>query len=74
MNAADAMRHPQLGRLVADLEGALGERLVSVVLYGSAARGDYQEKTSDFNLLLVLRDLEPAPLEALSPARRRWRP
>jgi len=72
MNAADAMKHPRLGRMVADLKGALGGGLVSVVLYGSAARGDYQEKTSDFNLLLVLRDLEPATLEALSPALRRW--
>ena len=72
MNAADAMRHPQLEKLVANLKGALGDGLVSVVLYGSAARGDYQEKTSDFNLLLVLRDLGPATLEALAPALRRW--
>ena len=72
MNAADAMKHPQLDRMVADLKGALGGGLVSVVLYGSAARGDYQEKTSDFNLLLVLRDLDPATLEALAPALRRW--
>ncbi len=70
--AADAMRHPLLEKMVADLKGALGGGLVSVVLYGSAARGDYKQKTSDFNLLLVLRDLEPATLESLSGPLRRW--
>ena len=72
MTASDAMKHPQLERMVADLEAAVGGSLVSVVLYGSAARGDFHEKTSDFNLLVVLRDLEPATLEALAPAMHRW--
>jgi len=62
---------PTLTRMVGDLT-ALGSRLRSVVLYGSAARGDFHRKTSDFNLLLVLEDLSPATLEALEPALRRW--
>lgn len=72
MMESELSKHPQLERMVGDLKGAMGETLSSVVLYGSAARGDFHEKTSDFNLILVLRDLEPATLEALSPALRRW--
>jgi predicted nucleotidyltransferase len=64
--------HPVLKRMVEQLVAALGERLSSVVLYGSAARGDFQRKTSDFNLLIVLRDLEPATLEALAGPVAHW--
>ncbi|HEU4799112.1 MAG TPA: nucleotidyltransferase domain-containing protein [Gemmatimonadales bacterium] len=45
----------------------------SAVLYGSAARGDYFERTSDINLLLLLPDASPATLRALGPAFRAWR-
>jgi predicted nucleotidyltransferase len=41
-------------RLVEKLRKAYGDRLVSVVLYGSAASGDHQEKFSDYNVLCVL--------------------
>jgi len=58
--------------MVRDLEGALGARLHAVVLYGSAARGDYRKGTSDFNLIVVLKSLEPADLEALSQALKWW--
>jgi len=73
MESSEAMleRHPVLRRLRDDLQRALDDRLVSLVLYGSAARGDYRQKTSDFNVLLVVRDLAPATLGALSgPVRR----
>jgi predicted nucleotidyltransferase len=62
-----------LRTLIDDLTRALGSRLRSVVLYGSAAGGDFDQKTSDVNLLLVLQDLEPETLERLAPAIRRWR-
>ena len=62
-----------LRRLIDDLTQTLGPSLRSVVLYGSAAGGEFDEKTSDVNLLLVLQDLEPATLERLAPAVRRWR-
>jgi predicted nucleotidyltransferase len=45
----------------------------SAVLYGSAARGDYVPGASDINLLLVLDDVAPASLRALSPAFLDWR-
>jgi len=62
-----------LARMVEDLKRSVGDRLLGVVLYGSAARGDYVEKTSDLNLLLVLRDLAPETLEGLSGPLERWR-
>lgn len=63
---------PVLRRMVDSLVAGLGPRLQSIVLYGSAARGDYQKATSDYNLLLVTHDLEPATLEAAAPILRRW--
>ena len=72
MNTSEAMAHPDLKRFVEDLTRASGEQLLSVVLYGSAARGDFHEKTSDFNLILVLQNLSPATLEKLSPVIRPW--
>lgn len=36
------------------LQGSLGQRLISLTLYGSAARGVYRPRFSDLNLLLVL--------------------
>jgi predicted nucleotidyltransferase len=61
-----AVRHPLLDRMLRELERAAGEKLRSVVLYGSAARGDFHEKTSDLNLMIVLGDLEPETLELVS--------
>ena len=43
-----------------------------MVLYGSAARGDFRKGTSDFNLILVLDDLRPSTLEMLTPILKRW--
>jgi predicted nucleotidyltransferase len=62
----------QLDRMLRELREGLGDRLLSVVLYGSAARGDYHERTSDLNLLLVLRDVSPPTLEALGRAVAHW--
>jgi len=72
MTAADAMKDPDIERMLADLKGALGANLAGAVLYGSAARGDFHAQTSDLNLLVVTRDLDVATLEALTPALRRW--
>jgi len=64
--------NPTIRNMVEDLKLALGPALHSVVLYGSAARGDWHERTSDLNLLVVLRDLEPATLERLTGPFRSW--
>ena len=73
MSTVEAMENPTLKKMVGGVQTALADHLKSVVLYGSAARGDFQEKTSDFNLILVLDDLEPATLEQLTPVLESWR-
>ncbi len=72
MNADEAKKDPALQALTEGLLQALGPRLRSVVLYGSAARGDYHAAASDLNVILVLESLDPATLEALAPAVRRF--
>jgi predicted nucleotidyltransferase len=59
-------------RFAGDLKGALGERLLSVVLYGSVARGEWLEKVSDINVLVLLDDISGTSLAALSPVARRY--
>ena len=60
----DDPRFALLGRLVPQLKAALGEALLSVVLFGSAAE-DRLRVSSDVNLLLVLRRWERAGLDGL---------
>jgi hypothetical protein len=63
----------QLDPLVEKLRKGLGPDLISVVLYGSAATGDHNEKFSDFNVLCVLSRIEPAHLAATETIFRWWR-
>ncbi|MDX2268812.1 MAG: hypothetical protein NW208_11950 [Bryobacter sp.] len=51
---------------------ALGERLQAVVLYGSAATGEYDEGRSDLNLLLLASGLDLAELRSLRPLCEWW--
>lgn len=60
-----------LERLVADLGGPAAQG-VSLVLYGSAARGDWDARRSDVNLLLVVDEVHPDSLRRLTPAIRSW--
>ena len=61
-----------LTKLVDSLRAAVGEDLVSVVLYGSAARGDYEKATSDLNVLIVMERLTPQALERVSAPVKKW--
>ncbi len=54
------------------LESALGENLVSLVLYGSAARGTHVAGRSDINLLLVVRNASVEALHAVTPMMAEW--
>ena len=54
------------------VEAALGENLVSLVLFGSAARGTHVEGRSDVNLLLIVRDATVAALHAATPVVAEW--
>jgi predicted nucleotidyltransferase len=61
-----------LNQLVDRLKKAYGGRLKSVVLYGSAAAGDYNGKFSDLNVLCVLREVTPRELADSTPIVRWW--
>ena len=52
---------------------ALGDRLVSVVLYGSAAAGDHHEGFSDLNVLCVLNQVTSRELAQSEQVFRWWR-
>ncbi|HEX3745220.1 MAG TPA: hypothetical protein VHW09_14855 [Bryobacteraceae bacterium] len=60
-------------QLVEKLQKAYGDRLVSLVLYGSAAAGDRQEKFSDYNVLCVLSHIAPRELHDGETIFRWWR-
>ena len=62
-----------LDQLVEKLQKAYGDRLVSVMLYGSAADGDHHAKYSDFNVLCVLNALTPRELGESTDIFRWWR-
>ncbi len=62
----------ELEELVEKLEAAAGTNLKSVMLYGSAASGEFHPKHSDLNVLCVLEDLEAPALARLSPAATWW--
>lgn len=68
------MKKPEgkLQELVTRLQQACGENLVSVVLYGSAAREDFHEQFSDVNVLVVLQQLEPSSFAGISAVLRWW--
>jgi hypothetical protein len=65
--------HKVVQELVEKLQKAYGDRLVSVVLYGSAAAGDHHERFSDFNILCVLSRITPRELGDGEPIFRWWR-
>jgi predicted nucleotidyltransferase len=61
-----------LHELVEKLKHAAGSNLKSVVLYGSAASGEFHAKHSDLNVLCVLARLDGAEIEKLNPAAEWW--
>ena len=62
-----------LSQLVERLKTAFSERLVAAVLYGSAAIGDWNEHSSDLNVLCVLDRLSAEEIEKSEPVFRWWR-
>lgn len=61
-----------LGDMVSRLTRSLGDRLVSVVLYGPAVHGDTYVGMGQLNLLIVLADLEPDTLRLLGAPVHWW--
>jgi predicted nucleotidyltransferase len=65
--ALPALVHEGLERLCAHLQEAFGEQLVSVVLYGGLAKGEYVPETSDVNVMVVLGEVTVAALDKAAP-------
>src|SRR3954471_7391183 len=61
-----------LNSLIEDLRATHGDNLASVVLYGSAAAGDYVELRSDYNLLIALHRITPSDLRQAQAPMRNW--
>src|SRR5918993_4371506 len=65
--AQEAFNH-----LIGDLKATHGDNLASVVLYGSAASGDFVELQSDYNLLIALHRITPEDLRQAQAPMREW--
>jgi len=61
-----------LEELKQKLQAAAGKNLKAIVLFGSAARGEYHARHSDLNVLLLLERANADDLEALHPAAAWW--
>lgn len=61
-----------LDELVRQLQAVYRDELVAVVLYGSAAAGEHIPKKSDYNVLVVVRELDLARLGAEAAVARAW--
>ncbi|MDM7922481.1 MAG: nucleotidyltransferase domain-containing protein [Pyrinomonadaceae bacterium] len=55
-----------------DLRATHGENLASVVLYGSAAAGDFMPGRSDYNILIALNKITPKDLREAHACIREW--
>jgi predicted nucleotidyltransferase len=61
-----------IDEFVERMRAAAGTNLLTMILYGSVAAGDYVADYSDVNLLCVLRETSFASIEALAPAIEWW--
>ena len=62
----------QINEFISRLRAASGENLLSVILYGSAAEGEFHPDFSNVNLLCVLRESSFSALTAIAPAVEWW--
>jgi Nucleotidyltransferase domain len=68
------MAHEKLiSEFIEKIRAAAGANLVSVILYGSAAEGEFHPEYSDLNLLCVLRDASFGSLSKLTETVEWWR-
>ena len=68
----DKIVQSSLNNFVDDLRSTHGDNLASVVLYGSAAAGDYVQMRSDYNLLIALNRITPEDLRQAQAPIRNW--
>jgi hypothetical protein len=62
----------QFEAFIDDLKGTHGNNLASVILYGSAAAGDFVPQKSDYNLLIALHKIAPVDLRNAHACVREW--
>jgi hypothetical protein len=62
----------QFSAFIDDLRATHGKNLVSVILYGSAAAGDFIERHSDYNILIALEKITPKDLREAHACVREW--
>ena len=62
----------KLTDLVSRMKEYAAENLESIILYGSAARGDHKEGHSDLNVLCVLRSVAARELTRVTPVVHWW--
>jgi hypothetical protein len=62
----------KLTDLVSRMKEYAADNLESLILYGSAARGDYKEGHSDLNVLCVLRSIAARELARVTPVVHWW--
>jgi hypothetical protein len=72
MVAVNQIPEKKIDQFVGRVRQAAGENLQSVILYGSAAGGEFHPEFSNVNLLCVLREITFAVLSALGPAAEWW--
>lgn len=64
--------HDLLKEFLQKIRAAAGDNLVSIILYGSAADGDFHPHHSDLNLLCIVKDASFSALAKLSPVVEWW--
>jgi hypothetical protein len=62
----------QFEAFIDDLRSTHGKNLASVILYGSAAAGDFVPKHSDYNILIALHKIAPKDLRQAHASIREW--
>lgn len=68
------VKHTELtNEFVSRIRGEGGGNLLSVILYGSGAEGEFHAEYSDLNLLCVLREASFASLAKIAPVAEWWR-
>jgi predicted nucleotidyltransferase len=62
----------EFNAFIDDLKATHGANLASVILYGSAAAGDFVPQASDYNLLVALHEIRPKDLRDAHACLREW--
>jgi hypothetical protein len=72
MNLEELRSDKRITEFVTRIREAAQTNLVSVIVFGSAAAGDFHPEFSNLNLFCVVRDSSFAALQALAPVAKWW--